>query len=510
MENEAKKASKVWLVPTIIAAVLLVALIAFMLILGKGTKAVSDGTQTLAESVAPLKDGTAQLSDGVDQYTEGVDTIHKAMPTLTDGIQQYTEGVDTLNGYMKTLNSAAPALASGVQQLSDGAAQLDSYYDDMNSIADTVAATLNKVRTEVNGNASYQLLLTGAQGVADQLDVSKGTFAKGVVGMDTIIDNVDNAAASLADLNKNADLLGQLFVGAAGAENMQQSTFADLAVAGGLSDAQVQALSPLYAGWLAYNGGDSYKATLTLPAIAAQCYQKAGGDQVAAATAYAQLSGQDVSTFATQLAAYQAAQSNAKGYIYGLAVAGNTVHTNLHTATKDTANMKPVDIADATVAALTQNKKDPMQNIHTAASQVSAGIPQVIDTICSNLENGAAEQVDTGNPKSLKSQLKAYTEGVRTLNGGLQTLNSSVNGKNGLVSSVAQLYKDGSAKLAENSQALRDGVKQLADGAKQLSENSKALRDGASQLKDAAPALIDGIGQLKDGAKQVNGFTPVH
>ena len=87
---------------------------------------------------------------------------------------------------------------------------------------------------------------------------------------------------------------------------------------------------------------------------------------------------------------------------------------------------------------------------------------------------------------------------------------SKHNRKLEIVSSVKKLYLEGSNKLAENSDALRDGVKQLSDGAKQLADNSQALRDGAAQLKDAAPALIDGIGQLVDGAKKVNGFTPIH
>ena len=122
---------------------------------------------------------------------------------------------------------------------------------------------------------------------------------------------------------------------------------------------------------------------------------------------------------------------------------------------------------------------------------------------------GGIKQLFDGS-QQLKANSGALRDGSKQLADGVGTLNSSVNGKDGLVSSVAQLYKDGSNKLAENSQALRDGVKQLADGAKQLADNSQALRDGAAQLKDAAPALIDGIGQLKDGAKKVNGFTPIH
>ena len=86
MENEVKKsAGKVWLIPTIVAAVLLIGLVVFMVIMGKGTSALADGTVTLSEAVAPMQDGTAQLSEGVDAYTEGVDQVADGISFFVDG-----------------------------------------------------------------------------------------------------------------------------------------------------------------------------------------------------------------------------------------------------------------------------------------------------------------------------------------------------------------------------------------------------------------------------------------
>lgn len=417
MENEAKKASKVWLVPTIIAAVLLVALIAFMLILGKGTKAVSDGTQTLAESVAPLKDGTAQLSDGVDQYTGGVDTIHKAMPTLTDGVQQYTEGVDTLNGYMEKLNAAAPTLASGVKQLADGsstlksgvdtytggvdqvadgiaqvqggvptitggvtqltegAKTLDGFYKAMNGVADQIATGLKGVRKSVTDNDSYKLLLTGANGVAAQLDVNTaGSLAQAVVGMDQIIDSVDSSAAGLASLNGQEATLGTTFT-RLNTGGVTADTFV-AATTGSLGADMAAQLQPVYAMWLA--------------------------------------SGTDLSN-----------ETEATAFLKGLKVSGATVHSNLNTATAATGGMKPVDISNSAVAGLTQNANDATKNIHTAAVKVAGGIPAVIDTVCTGLEQTADSLTETKTGTSLKSRLKAYTDGVRSLYKGLTLLTSS-------------------------------------------------------------------------------------
>lgn len=496
MENEVKKsAGKVWLIPTIVAAVLLIGLVVFMVIMGKGTSALADGTVTLSEAVSPLQDGTAQLSDGVDQYTEGVDTMNEAMPTLQDGVTQYTEGVDQLNGYMKKLNAAAPELASGVKQLADGSAQLDAAYNDINSIADTVAASMNSVRPTVNANPKYQELVAGANLIASMTG-KDGDYSKGVNGLRQVVDLADANMASLVALSKpenSAQLTGLT------------STFANSAVAEASTIAAAVAADRTV---LTSEEKFATKST-TYQTLAANATTKS-----MASFYYGYFA-----SLALNTTSFGGPTADAMVYNTGSAGAFLSGVITLATGTSAILNTPNAEMKveiNGTKTALTpvqfaeymDEKATPM--VAAGAAQVAAGIPALIDNICTTLEQGAAAQVDTTNPKSLKSSLKTYSDGVRAVAKGTSDLNKAVNGKDGLVSSVAQLYKDGSAKLAENSQALRDGVKQLADGAKKLSENSQALRDGASQLKDAAPALIDGIGQLVDGAKKVNGFTPIH
>lgn len=504
MENEAKKASKVWLVPTIIAAVLLVALIAFMLILGKGTKAVSDGTQTLAESVAPLKDGTAQLSDGVDQYTEGVDTIHKAMPTLTDGVQQYTEGVDTLNGYMKTLNAAAPTLASGVQQLYDGAVQLN------NGINGEGANLSNGMQALANGVAQLDTTLAAGLTEEQQADM-KATVKKSIE--DSFADKNNKTGTAAIKKTATEQLTQQLDAGkpAAKKELLGNKDFTGIVGAGVKAQVEATVRPQVEAGVVAtINADNSPLKDLGLTDIHSveQNWENNYGGNIGGRTLGQAVAGNVNPQWATYtysefMDAMVAAtiDTNAEALNSGVDVFADTVASGV---IDGVADMAVPMLADTIAAATLRGALGAGESVSiTVANQTMGTIRQ------SMIDKGLFEGVATLNA-GVNGEGTNLSNGMAALTAGLQTLNSSVNGKNGLVSSVAKLYKDGSAKLAENSQALRDGVKQLADGAKKLSENSKALRDGASQLKEAAPALIDGIGQLKDGAKQVNGFTPVH
>ena len=466
MENEVKKsAGKVWLIPTIVAAVLLIGLVVFMVIMGKGTSALADGTVTLSEAVSPLQDGTAQLSDGVDQYTGGVDTMNEAMPTLQDGVTQYTEGVDQLNGYMKKLNDAVPTLATGVATLYDNGTKLA---DGLVGMLDTLDANTAKFAADATTAAGVQYDLakdadgkTGPACLAAQGKVATAVTNSGVAAV-TYTAAMDNAGLQGAQAF-SADTTVQALVGAGQLTAEQLGLIQQMCSVGGKvivmdagtglftisKESIVAAATDGFYGMAAKSAGITVEQAKQVPAIKSavetqiQTFDGAGLFDKLLGYTKPYVDGVNASQYA-------------KGY-------------------------------QAAVAAVTPA----VGNL--ASFYGSHGAAQALATVKSSMINGGITK-----------------ESMATLKKGLKDLNDGVNGKAGLAASVKQLYKDGSNKLAENSDALRDGVKQLADGAKQLSENSQALRDGASQLKDAAPALIDGIGQLVDGAKKVNGFTPIH
>lgn len=491
MENEVKKsASKVWLIPTIVAAVLLIGLVVFMVIMGKGTSALADGTVTLSEAVSPLQDGTAQLSDGVDQYTGGVDTMNEAMPTLQDGVKQYTEGVDQLNGYMKKLNAATPTLANGVAALNKG---VNGEGDNLSNGMQTLTSGLDSLNSAVNGSQATSLS-NGAKSLAG----GSAAVAENVAKMNALVAaNATNMATTESGLTGNA------FANVAGDDevNLFQTALAIVTRVNPTTDTAIQSAMAKLMNESTMSVGVAEVAGLDADQRA---FIMAGAKMTLPADKYTLLDGamrSYVASYATEAPTWPVYITNATniatyvgGYKQGLAGLGM-------------------------LAALTSDTPDdqllPDQSnwtLYDAAKAVADGASAI---------NSGVNGVDpTGKNPGLGQAIKMLAEGAGKLNAGVngkdglaegvKALNAGVNGKDGLVASVKQLYKDGSNKLAENSDALRDGVKQLADGAKQLSENSQALRDGASQLKDAAPALIDGIGQLVDGAKKVNGFTPIH
>lgn len=176
MENEVKKsASKVWLIPTIVAAVLLIGLVVFMVIMGKGTSALADGTVTLSEAVAPMQDGTAQLSEGVDAYTDGVDQV-------ADGIEQ--------------LNDAAPSLVEGVnlldQTLKAGLTEKQK--------ADTIKAVEKSINDSFanpnNENGTAQLTAKADKGVRDMLNSGKGDVVKTLLANEDLVNVIKLGVAA--------------------------------------------------------------------------------------------------------------------------------------------------------------------------------------------------------------------------------------------------------------------------------------------------------------------------
>ncbi|MDD6193349.1 MAG: hypothetical protein PUB19_00420 [Lachnospiraceae bacterium] len=459
MENEVKKsASKVWLIPTIIAVVLLIGLVVFMVIMGKGTSALSDGTVTLAEAVSPLEDGTAQLSDGVDQYTDGVDQVadgieqlNDAAPTLADGVQQLADGAVALN---KGVNVGDKSLAAGMKSLAAGVESLDQTLqagltaEQQAAMVATVSATIQASfadPTNPTGTAAIEAAATqqlSAQ-LGGMLEAGKETAATGLL---------DNAAFS-----------GVVSAGV-------QSIAVETQVKPGILATINQGISATGMSFASLDEVDAAWNT-AIPAL--------GG-----ATLGTALSGSPTTTF------NQFIDANVENVLANNAELKAGIASNI--------NAVATGAADGIIDGIIEQVN-------------AAGVPLLAKTI-----SGATLQGALGAGQSVAVTVANQTMGtVRQgmVDGGLfegvKALNAGVNGKDGLAEGVKKLQA-GMDQLNENVPTLTDGIKQLFDGSQQLKENSQALRDGAAQLKDAAPALIDGIGQLVDGAKKVNGFTPIH
>lgn len=458
MENEVKKsAGKVWLIPTIVAAVLLIGLVVFMVIMGKGTSALADGTVTLSEAVSPLQDGTAQLSDGVDQYTGGVDTMNEAMPTLQDGVKQYTEGVDELNKNMKALVSASKTLSDGAKQLKAGAAGGVKAVQTLNSTMKGALAGIkdsDKFASANSPEAAFGVALQMVTGLSDAevagLEAKVGSYK--AKAMDTMSKNTafEGANTAFQGLLKKE------------AEDNPATLGAGVAAANGDSTQIATAV-------LTY-GSTELKAAFQDYADKGEALKKAAADLN---EANAGISKQEI----------------AYAYV-GATMTNNTQMVEL-IKNAQLKNFDPAYIA----------------SVHSNATVVTTYVMATKGAI-NTTDESTLQYVDPNNEKTytVLYVAKAVAKGASDLEAGV----NNPNPKKGAVAAINALYSQGTSKLSENSDALRDGVKQLADGAKQLSDNSKALRDGAAQLKEAAPALIDGIGQLVDGAKKVNGFTPIH
>lgn len=467
MENEAQKsAGKVWLIPTIVAAVLLIGLIVFMVIMGKGTSAVADGTVTLAESVAPLKDGTAQLSDGVDQYTEGVDQVadgiellNDNVPTLADGVQQLADGAVALN---KGVNVGSGSLAAGVKTLHDSGIQLA---DGLIGMLDTLAANTDKYVADATTAAGVQYDLT------NDADGINGPACKAAQG--NVAAAVANTGGSLATYTAVMDNTGLTAARKFVEENPQYQALLPEAIA----------LCSVASGAIAMNDTNTayvVNGNVITTTISSQKN----------AIIYLMAQSQGISP--------EAAMQN-PGFDAMVEQTISDISTKLtKTLTAYVNNVNANGITNPT----TGKKMMVMQDYQTASGSVTPAVTALCNFYGSH---GAAQALATVRNSMISGGI-TY-DSMNFMKKGLKDLQNGVNGKDGLAEGVKKLQA-GTAQLNAGVPTLSDGIKQLFDGTQKLKDNSGALRDGASQLKDAAPALIDGIQQLVDGAKKVQGFVP--
>lgn len=438
MENEVKKsASKVWLIPTIIAAVLLIGLVVFMVIMGKGTSALADGTVTLSEAVSPLQDGTAQLSDGVDQYTEGVDQVadgiemlNENVPTLADGVQQLADGAVALN---KGVNVGDKSLAAGMKSLASGVAGLDATLSA--GLTDQQAADMKAaVAAEVGGQAKAnrdKLVAASTQAMQQGVSANKSALVTGILA--------DDSVAPVKAVVK-AGILSTIYpsvqqgIDAMNTAGQFPYTWAQLVAAQGSEENALKAVWSNVGSTVITNVNTQYSAF--------------GAD------------------FATDLA-YDPFISGATDFVLELVVGGTIDTVNIAVVPVLAANA--VDQAAAATLAACQ------EVAVTIANQTMATVRQGM------VDGGLFDGV-----KALNAGVNGkdgLAEGVKKLQAGTAQLNEGVPT---LTDGIKQLF-DGSQQLKENSQALRDGASQLKDAAPALIDGIGQLVDGAKKVNGFTP-----------------------
>ncbi len=102
-----------------------------------GTKALSDGTQQLAQSVPALKDGIGQLVSGANELTGNNAALKDGVAKLSNGAGQISDGVGKLD-------RGAHQLHDGIREFDEKAVKkiADAYRGDVKDLAERIKAVM--------------------------------------------------------------------------------------------------------------------------------------------------------------------------------------------------------------------------------------------------------------------------------------------------------------------------------------------------------------------------------
>ncbi|WP_349931197.1 YhgE/Pip domain-containing protein [Glutamicibacter mishrai] len=156
----------------------------------------------------------------------------------------------------------------------------------------------------------------------------------------------------------------------------------------------------------------------------------------------------------------------------------------------------------ATISQSVENSSVP-DALDAKVKQVNSGLSG-LQTQLHTLADGS-EKVADGN-KQLASGLGTLADGTKKLDAAVPALvdgiSTAADGSAKLAAG-AHSADDGAQKLADGEKSALAGTSQAADGAKTLDDGAGSLVDGSDQLHSGLVQLSDGVGDLSDGAQQL-------
>jgi len=117
-----------------------------------GSKALSDGTQQLADSIPALKDGIGQLQNGADELAGNNESLRNGVSQLADGTAQISSGVGKLtDGALELKDGLAEFDREAIAKL------VDAYHGDVKELAE-------RMKQIVQAGEDYGTLCGAAEG----------------------------------------------------------------------------------------------------------------------------------------------------------------------------------------------------------------------------------------------------------------------------------------------------------------------------------------------------------
>lgn len=171
------------------------------------------------------------------------------------------------------------------------------------------------------------------------------------------------------------------------------------------------------------------------------------------------------------------------------------VQNGLQTANQLITAINQIEAAGGDATVQKQQLTAVLTALQANGSVVLPGSKQAITEMQTGLKTVQTTFDKVGTTPDDMGLIQAMT----SVHNGVTALDAGVNGENGLKNGIyaytdgVQSVAAGTAKLAENNQALTDGALQLVDG-------SQKLNAGADELLNGSNAIGAGLGELKNGS----------
>lgn len=171
------------------------------------------------------------------------------------------------------------------------------------------------------------------------------------------------------------------------------------------------------------------------------------------------------------------------------------VQNGLQTANQLITAINQIEAAGGDATVQKQQLTAVLTALQANGSVVLPGSKQAITEMQTGLKTVQTTFDKVGTTPNDMGLIQAMT----SVHNGVTALDAGVNGENGLKNGIyaytdgVQSVAAGTAKLAENNQALTDGALQLVDG-------SQKLNAGADELLNGSNAIGAGLGELKNGS----------
>lgn len=469
----------------------------------KGVSKVDEGAGQLRDGLKKVASKKAEFEKGAEDLTKGLSTLKNGTKTLKKGVNDYTSGASTLEKGIENAASGSSALKSGAGSLYKG---LKDYTDG----AEQIQQGVHKINSEVSSIKIPQDASDAAKKLAADAKQLKAKEAE----INAMMKKLSTLEKDLNDYKTDVQSWMGKVVEKANAIDEKAKTETKSKLQDMASSANSKALEKVNDE--AKKGRD---ASQTSHANAASAAASAVNEAKSQIDGMNDLTGEQKSAIKNNLDSISNSVSNAN-----VASVENETSVDLGLST-DVSDMNvsgelkselgnfpkmDVDVKDADtgqIIAIIEDMKAQakvLEKYGSAVEGLKEKIPELREGL-NKIDKGASRLAD--NSDKLIKGMKQLSSGIDSLNSGLNALEDGAKkltaNNNSLTGGTSSL-DDGAGKLLSGSKKLELAVKKVTKAADLLATGSVQLKNGTGKLDSAGDQINSGVGKLVGGMQTLN------